>query len=260
MPYSLLLGILFLFLFLLLLNLLGQRPLREYFADIRTNPDVQAWIDFQNNQFCPLWTELIEIGRKNDQADTPKDKQLNFADYCKKLQNDWSIIMSKKITFVVCDTPVTKEMPLSKLLPLVPEGSAPYLDSLQFLNFKMGDAIKKVNEALKNEGFTSFAEGFENTKTVTCTSSDGTTTTTTVPKTPEEQKLEADQTLALMLRINAIMKDRDAIIAQMALVRKQKARLEEIKKKAEDGSLYSKEGTVPAAKEYGPANGRLFFN
>jgi hypothetical protein len=46
----------------------------------------------------------------------------------------------------------------------------------------------------------------------------------------------------------------------MALVRKQKAQLEEIKRKAEDGSLYSKQGTVPAAKEYGPANGRLFFN
>ena len=260
MPYSLLLGILFLFLFLLLLNLLGQRPLREFFADIRTNPDVQAWIDFQNNQFCPLWTELMEIGRQNDQADKPKDQQLNFADYCKQLEGIWSIVRSKKITFVKCDVPVTKEMPLSKLLPLVPEGSTPYLDSLEFLNFKMGDAIKKVNEALKNEGFTSFAEGFENTNTITCTSSDGTTTTTTVPKTPEEQKREADQTLILMSRINAIMKDRDAIIAQMTKAKQQKARLEEIKKKAEDGSLYSKEGTIPAAKEYGPANGRLFFN
>jgi hypothetical protein len=46
----------------------------------------------------------------------------------------------------------------------------------------------------------------------------------------------------------------------MTKEKQQKALLEEIKKKSEDGSLYSKEGTVPAAKEYGPAHGRLFFN
>jgi hypothetical protein len=260
MPYSLLLGILFLFLFLLLLNLLGQRPLREFFVDIKTDPDVQAWIDFQNNQFCPLWTELIEIGRKNDQVDKPKDQQLNFADYCKQLEGIWSVARSKKITFVKCDVPVTKDMPLSKLLPLVPEGSTPYIDSLQFLYVKMGIAIKQVDEALENEGFTPFAEGFDDMKTTTCTSSDGTTTTTTVPKTPEEQKQEADQTLTLMTRIKAIMKDRDTIMSLMTMVRQQKTRLDEIKKRADDDSLYSKDGAVPTLKQYGPPNGRLFFD
>jgi len=261
MPYSLLLGILFLFLFLLLLNLLGQRPLREFFVDVRTDPDVQKWMDFQNNQYCPLWNDLMEIASKNDQAEIPKEQQLNLANYSKKVQDDWNNSHPTNAVFVRCDTPVTKEMPLSKLLPLVPEGAKNYLESLYVLNVKMGDAIQQVNAALANEGFTSFIEGFDDTmKTTTCTSSDGTTTTTTVPKTPEEQQKEAEQTSILMTRIKAIFKDFDAIQAEMKKAKQQKAQLDDIKRKAEDGSLYSKDGTVPTAKNYGPPNGRLFFN
>ena len=262
MPYSLLLGILFLFLFLLLLRIIPQRPLREFFADIRTNPDVQRWMEFQNNEYCPFWNELMDIARKNDQADKPKEQQLNLANYSKKVQDDWNSSHNTKAVFVTCDTPITKEMPLSKLLQLVPEGPQNYLESLYVLNSKMADAIQQVNAALKNEGFTSFAEGFDETteNTITCTSSDGTTTTTTVPKTPEEQKREAVQTQTLMSRIKPILQTLDTIRSEMKKAKQQKAQLDEIKKKAEDGSLYSKDGTVPVAKQYGPPNGRLFFN
>lgn len=261
MPYSLLLGILFLFLFLLLLNLLGQKSLRESFADVRTNPNVQKWMEFQTKEFCPLWNEMMEIARKNDQVDKPSDQQLSLPDYCKKVQDDWNSSHNTTAVFVKCDTPVTKDMPLSKLLAIVPEGPQNYLENLYVLNAKMGDAIQQVNDALANEGFTSLKEGFnDDMKTTTCTSSDGTTTTTTVPKTPEEQQKEAQQTSVLMTRINAILKDLDTIKAEMTKAKQQKAQLDDIKKKGENGSLYSSDGTIPVAKSYGPANGRLFFN
>jgi hypothetical protein len=289
MPYSLLLGILFLFLFLLLLRIISRRPLREHFADLKTNPDFQKWMDFQNTEYCPLWNELMEIARKNDQTEVPqldpdtsakrpsinelmeiskKNEQaststssLKLANYSKKVQDDWNRDKNTNITFVLC-SPITSNMPLSKLLQIVPLGPQNYLDSLNVLNTTMSDAVQKVNDALANEGFTSLIEGFnEGTeKTVTCTSSDGTTTTTIVPKTPEERKQEADQTTILMARIKAILQDLDKIRAEMAKARQQKAELDTIRKKGEDGSLFSKDGTVPVAKEYGPANGRLFYN
>ena len=259
MPYSLLLGILFLFLFLLLLNLLGQRPLRESFVDIRTNPAVQKWMDFQTNEFCPLWTEMMDIARKNDQVDV---QQLSLPDYCKKVQDDWNRSHNTTAVFVTCDTPVTKEMPLSKLLAIVPEGPQNYLENLYVLNAYMANAIQQVNDALANEGFTSLKEGFDESteKTTICTSSDGTTTTTTRPKTPEEQQQEAQQTSVLMTRIQAILKDLDTIKAEMTKAKQQKAQLDVIKKKGENGSLYSKDGTIPVAKQYTPTKTRLFFN
>jgi hypothetical protein len=204
----------------------------------------------------------MEIASKNDQAEVPKDQQLNLANYSKKVQDDWNSSHNTTAVFVRCDTPVTKEMPLSKLLQLVPEGPQNYLDGLYVLNTKMADAIQQVNAALENEGFTSFKEGFDETteNTITCTSSDGTTTTTTVPKTPEEQKQEAVQTQTLISRIKPILQTLDTIRKEMEKAKQQKAQLDDIKRKAEDGSLYSKDGTVPTAKNYGPPNGRLFFN
>ena len=264
MPYSLLLGILFLFLFLLLLRIIPRRPLHEFFADLKTDPDIQTWIDFQNKEYCPLWNDLMEIAMKNDQADIPKDQQLNLANYSKKVQSTWNEEKNTNITFVPCTTPITADMPMKTLLQLVPEGSQNYLDSLNMINTKMADAIQKVNAALANEGFTPFKREFEYVDnpdtTTTYTSTDGTNITfTTKPKTPEEQKAEANQQQFLLSRIKAIVQDLDNIRAEMKKARQQKAQLDEIKKKGEDGSLYSSDGTVPNAKEYGPANGRLFY-
>jgi hypothetical protein len=156
-------------------------------------------------------------------------------------------------------------MSLKTLLQLVPEGSQNYLDSLSFMNDKMADAIQQVNAALANEGFTPFKREFEYKDnpdtTTTYTSTDGTNITfTTKPKTPEEQKEEALQQPILQNRIKTILQNLDKIRAEMKKARQQKAQLDEIKKKGEDGSLYSSDGTVPKAKEYGPANGRLFYN
>jgi len=270
MPYSLLLGILFLFLFLLLLRIIPRRPLHEFFADLKTDSDFQKWMDFQNKEYCPLWNDLMEIASKNDQADKPKDQQLNLADYSKKVQDDWNkgltIVLKKPpITFVLCNTPITPDIPIKTLLQLVPEGPQNYLDSLNVLNTKMADAIQKVKDALKNEGFTPFKREFEYVDnpdtTTTYTSTDGTNITfTTNPKTPEEQKEEANQQQFLLSRIKAIVQDLDKIRAEMKRAKDQQATLDEIKKKAEDGSLYSSDGSIPKAKSYGPPNGRLFYN
>ena len=265
MPYSLLLGILFLFLFLLLLRIIPRRPLHEFFADLKTDPEVQIWIDFQNKEYCPLWNDLMEIAMKNDQADIPKDQQLNLANYSKKVQSTWNKEKNTNITFVPCTTPITADMPMKTLLQLVPEGPQNYLDSLKFMNDKMADAIQKVNAALKNEGFTPFKREFEYVDnpdtTTTYTSTDGTNITfTTNPKTPEERKVEANQQQFLLTRIKAIVQDLDKIRAEMKKAKQQRAQLDEIKKKGEDGSLYSSDGSVPKAKSYGPPNGRLFYN
>jgi len=268
MPYSLLLGILFLFLFLLLLRIIPQKPLYEFFADLKSDPDFQAWMDFQNKEYCPLWNDLMETASKNDQGDKPKDQQLNLADYSKKVQDDLNktLTLAKKpnVTFVLC-SPITPDWPMKSLLQLVPEGPQNYLDSLKFMNDKMADAIQKVNDALKNEGFTPFKREFEYVDnpdtTTTYTSTDGTNITfTTNPKTPEERKVEANQQQFLLTRIKAIVQDLDKIRAEMKKAKQQRVQLEEIKKKAEDGSLYSKDGSVPKAKSYGPPNGRLFYN
>ena len=264
MPYSLLLGILFLFLFLLLLRILPRKPLRELFADLKTDSDFQTWMDFQNTEYCPVWNELMEIARKNDQVDKPADQQLNLADYSKKVQNDWNQKNGTNITFVTCNTPITADMTLSKLLTLVPEGPQNYLDSLNVLNTNMANAIQQVNAALNNEGFTPFIREFEykdnpDTST-TYTSIDGTNITfTTDPKTPEEQKTVDNQLQILLDRIKAILQKVDTIRTEMKRAKDQKAQLDKIKTRGEDGSLYSKTDTVPAAKEYGPANGRLFY-
>jgi len=207
----------------------------------------------------------METASKNDQVEKPKDQQLNLADYSKKVQNDWNKEKNTNITFVLCTTPITADMPMKTLLTLVPEGPQNYLDSLNMINAKMADAIQQVNAALANEGFTPFKREFEYVDnpdtTTTYTSTDGTNITfTTKPKTPEEQKQEADQEQIILVRIKAILKDLDKIRGEMKKAIQQKAQLDEIKKKGEDGSLYSKDGTVPKAKNYGPANGRLFFN
>jgi hypothetical protein len=262
MSYSLLL-VAILLLSLLILRIIPQKPLREFFADFKTDPDIQTWIDFQNKEYCPFWTDLMEIASKNDQADKPKDQQLTLADYSKTVQNTWNKDNNTNITFVLC-SPITADMPLTTLLQLVPEGPQNYLDSLNVLTTKMANAIHQVNAALKNEGFTPFKREFEYVDnpdtTTTYTSTDGTNITfTTKPKTPEEQKQEADQQQLLLQRIKAILKELDKIREQMKKARQQKAQLEEIKKKGEDGSLYSKDGTVPKAKSYGPPNGRLFY-
>jgi len=289
MPYSLLLGILFLFLFLLLLRILSRRPLREHFADLKTNSDFQKWMNFQNTEYCPLWNELMEIAMKNDEADVPqpdpdtsakrpsvnelaeiskKNEQaststspLKLANYSKKVQDDWNRDRNTNITFVLC-SPITSDMPLTKLLQIVPNGPQNYLDSLNVLNTNMTDAVQKVNDALANEGFTSLIEGFDEgtEKTVVCNSSDGTTTTTIVPKTPEEQNEEAKQLTILMARIKAILQDLDKIRAEMDKARQLKAQLDSTRKKGEDGSLFSKDGAVPSAPAHGPANGRLFYD
>ena len=264
MSYSLLL-LTILLISLLILKILPQRPLREFFADFKTDPDVQKWIEFQNKEYCPLWNDLMEIARANDQADKPKDQQLNLADYSKKVQDDWNRENNTNIAFVLCGTPITIDMPISTLLQLVPEGPQNYLDSLNVLNTKMADALKKVNDALKNEGFTPFTRVFQYVDnpdtTTTYTSTDGTNITfTTNPKPPEEQKREVDQQQILITRIKAILQDLDKIREQMKKARQQKAQLDETKKKAEDGSLFSKDGTVPTAKQHEPTKSRLFFN
>lgn len=270
MSYSLLL-LAILFLLLLILRILHnpRRPLLESFANLKTDPDFQRWMEFQNNEYCSFWNEFMEIASKNDQAEIPKDQQLNLADYSKKLQDNlnklMTIIKRPNITFVVCNTPITTDMPLSTLLTLVPEGPQNYLDSVGFMIMKMNDAIQKVNDALKNEGFTPFKREFEYVDnpdtTTTYTSTDGTNITfITPPKTPEEQKVEAEQTDIIQSRIKAILQGLDSIRAQIKKAKGQKAQLEEIKKKGEDGSLYSKDGSVPKAKSYGPPNGRLFYN
>ena len=224
MPYSLLLGILFLFLFLLLLRIIPQKPLYEFFADLKSDPDFQTWMDFQNKEYCPLWNDLMEIARANDQADKPKDQQLNLADYSKKVQDDWNRENNTNIAFVLCGTPITIDMPISTLLQLVPEGPQNYLDSLNVLNTKMADALKKVNDALKNEGFTPFTRVFQYVDnpdtTTTYTSTDGTNITfTTNPKPPEEQKREVDQQQILITRIKAILQDLDKIYPNHPKVR-----------------------------------------
>ena len=296
MSYSLLLlAILLLSLLILRIIHLPRRPLLELFADLKTDPDIQTWMDFQNKEYCPLWNDLMEIAMKNDQAEisdqplnpdtsskkpsinelmeiakkneqvnTPKDP-LKIANYSKKVQNDWNKEKNTNITFVLCSTPITADMPMKTLLTLVPEGPQNYLDSLNMINTKMADAIQQVNAALANEGFTPFKREFEYVDnpdtTTTYTSTDGTNITfTTKPKTPEEQKQEADQEQIILVRIKAILKDLDKIRGEMKKAIQQKAQLDEIKKKGEDGSLYSKDGTIPTAKNYGPANGRLFFN
>jgi len=271
MSYSLLLvALLLLSLLLLRIIHLPRRPLLEFFADFKTDPDFQTWMDFQNKEYCPLWNELMETASKNDQADKPKDQQLNLADYSKKVQDDWNrlltIVLKKPpITFVLCNIPITIDIPIKTLLQLVPEGPQNYLDSLNVLNTKMADAIQKVKDALKNEGFTPFKREFEYVDnpdtTTTYTSTDGTNITfTTDPKTPEERKIEANQQQFLLARIKAIVQNLDTIRAEMKKAKQQRAQLDEIKKKAEDGSLYSKDGSVPKAKSYGPPNGRLFYN
>ena len=309
MSYSLLL-LAILLLSLLILRIIPRRPLHEFFADLKTDPDVQKWMDFQNKEYCPLWNDLMEIAMKNDQADAlaeetppnmedyskkvetkvpekkqlfaadtskkplpkiPEEKPLNMADkskklaeYSKKVQDDLNKKNGTAITFVVC-SPITPEMSFKTLLQLVPEGPQNYLDSLNMINTKMADAIQQVNAALANEGFTPFKREFEYVDnpdtTTTYTSTDGTNITfTTKPKTPEEQKQEADQEQIILVRIKAILKELDKIRAEMKRAIQQKAQLEEIKKKGEDGSLYTSDGSKPSAKEYGPANGRLFFN
>ena len=55
--------------------------------------------------------------------------------------------------------------------------------------------------------------------------------------------------------------ERDTSLHCAACARpRKKKKTEKTKKKAEDGSLFSKDGTVPTAKQHEPTKSRLFFN
>ena len=269
MSYSLLL-ILALFLGLLVLHL-SAFPRLEFFVDFSADSDLATWIKFQNNEFCPFWNDILDYAKKNDQADLPPEEQLGRAQYALKLQEDWNTANNTHIKLVVCETSPVATMSPSTLIKLVPEGPQNYLDSLNMIISKLKSAIDQVNAALHNEGFTSFTKEFEcqtnDDGSITCTAKDD-SRTCQIPSqeqkeaamTPEEKDKNELLRTTILSRVKSINQSIDVIRKNMNTIRNQKAQLDEIKRKGEDGSLYSKDGTVPTQKHHEPTKTRLFFN
>lgn len=257
-----------------------RRAILEPFFDmtsttaLNASKDFQNFLSFHNNQFCPIWNQVIDAASKNDQLSLPAEQQVGSFAYMQQMQKAWNETQSSSVTFVNCSVPIDSGIVPRTLLQIMPTDGQPYVDTLTFMNTKMDLIQKQVQEAVSGIDTGTIpeisTESFIDSKKVQVTciiEDDGTmncsdrgnsvSCTNSAPLTPEQLKVQEGQVQQVIQRAKTINATIPNLKPQLAKASASVTSLNKTVEDAKSGALY---GVKETPSEPLPVAGHLFFD
>ena len=241
---------------------------------LKESKDFLIFQEFHNNQFCPVWNQMIETASKNDQASLPADQQVDTFKYMKQMETAWNVMRVPPVIFVNCTVPIDVGTVPRALLQIMPKDGQPYVDTLTFMNTKLDLIQKQVQEAISGistgEIPTISTESFvgsqqllvnctiDDSGNMNCTdASNSVSCSNSPPLTPEEQAaqaIEVDDVLKRAKTINATIPN---LKSQLKKAQTSMTSLKKTKADAESGAIY---GVQQQQRKPKPPTGHLFYS
>ena len=205
-----------------------------------TNPDYQSFYDWHSS-FCTTWDKVIDQSMQVDQFKLSKEMYIAGLEKAQSAQ------------FVHCNPAITADPDPVKVLPVIPNSYQLYLSTMQYMTISLAKILDNTKRALNGETVDT-AEGFQDQQCA-CLSADaaaaaqasadaaaqaGTTPNAAATiAAAEAAKVQLQQSALqkVIAIIQPIVRSKETLKGQLAIVNSSLDELQTYKSKAESGDL-----------------------